>query len=514
MMASLCAEPTVYEIQSRWIPEKYLNVAADRVSTAPGGNGLARWILEPDGPAFLVRNVETGGYLRLADGVTLLTTTKDAPKDDRGRWEIDPVGPHISIRNVATGQFVNIENKDGPVDGGLENRPDAKNWWSGLWKLVHISGPKPERLLKHGEVVVTAPANGANVKGATKLEIRAPGVERVKVSSWTAGAQPVEKVVAEQALDAAGRGEVVFPADQFPHGPITIRVSGVAGGKTSNYNLMVFNEGGVAAGSGLPPAPPQAAGMKLVYADDFTGALSISKDGAGATYAAHKPGGGDFSGFPFTDYGAKGDPFLQRETWLRIRADENANTSGLISSLRFDGTGITATAPCYFECRLIAQSIPGTWPAFWIMTTGVRNGLDKPADELDVIEGYGGEGQGSPNQRGYWIATHYWNQNGQEQDKDQPGFYGQIPMTETKGGLGTTWYETFHTYGVKITKEDTIYYCDNVEVARHKTAKLSAKEPFFFFVNLAVGGGWPVDLSRYGGTADMYVDFVRVYQGK
>jgi hypothetical protein len=33
----------------------------------------------------------------------------------------------------------------------------------------------------------------------------------------------------------------------------------------------------------------------------------------------------------------------------------------------------------------------------------------------------------------------------------------------------------------------------------------------FFLVNLATGGGWPVDLSRYNGLADMYVDYVRVY---
>jgi hypothetical protein len=36
------------------------------------------------------------------------------------------------------------------------------------------------------------------------------------------------------------------------------------------------------------------------------------------------------------------------------------------------------------------------------------------------------------------------------------------------------------------------------------------------FVNLAVGGasGWPTDLSRYNGIADLYVDYVRVFQGK
>jgi len=42
---------------------------------------------------------------------------------------------------------------------------------------------------------------------------------------------------------------------------------------------------------------------------------------------------------------------------------------------------------------------------------------------------------------------------------------------------------------------------------------VSKKQPFFFLINLATGGGWPVDLSRYDGRADMYVDYVRVYQG-
>jgi hypothetical protein len=53
--------------------------------------------------------------------------------------------------------------------------------------------------------------------------------------------------------------------------------------------------------------------------------------------------------------------------------------------------------------------------------------------------------------------------------------------------------------------------CDNVEVGRHNTLPLSKERPFFFLINLATGGGWPVDLSRYHGLADMYIDFVRVY---
>lgn len=113
------------------------------------------------------------------------------------------------------------------------------------------------------------------------------------------------------------------------------------------------------------------------------------------------------------------------------------------------------------------------------------------------------------------IATHYWLQGPDGQsDKTQPGFYGPIDMKKLGGGA--TWWETPHVYGVYIGKDDTVYYCDNVEVARHKTANLSRVEPIYFYINLAIGGtsGWKKDLSQYNGVADMYVDYVRVYQGE
>jgi hypothetical protein len=83
------------------------------------------------------------------------------------------------------------------------------------------------------------------------------------------------------------------------------------------------------------------------------------------------------------------------------------------------------------------------------MTQGTYKGLSAPADELDIIEAYGGTGPTHPNQKGYWTTSHTWNQP----DK-QPGVYQQNPMT-TIGG-GSSWWETFHIYGFKITETDTI----------------------------------------------------------
>lgn len=520
LAAAQPADPTIFEIQSRWDQNRFLITDGDKVQTARPNDDNGRWTLERSGSAYLIRHQATGKYVRLSDDSDVLALAADAPADDRGRWFVNPVDIYATLQNVATGKYINIENLDGPVDAKLDKRPDAKNWWSGLWKLNHVDGPAPDRFYKPGEVIVTSPRYGSTIKGDTTIEITAPGFSRAEVKSWLPGGKFGEdSTVGFIELDEDGTGSIAFPADKYPRGPITIRIGAAEGSLRSNYYLMVYNENGVSWNEGIPDEVPEPAkGMKLVFADDFDKPeLSISKDGLGATYASHKPGGGDFSGIPFGDHeNANTTPFSQVDTYLLIRADQAKNTTGLLSSLRFDGTGITVNAPCYFEARLIAQSAPGTWPAFWVMTEDVHKGLRVPADELDVIEAYGGEGPGNPNQRGYWIHSHYWNQapdGGKDYSQDR--FAGQIKMTEIEGAGGASWYETFHTYGVLVGKDDTVFYMDGIEVARHKTAKLSGSRPLFFFVNFAIGGasGWKIDLSQYDGVADMYVDYVRVYQG-
>ncbi|NQT85328.1 family 16 glycosylhydrolase, partial [bacterium] len=221
----------------------------------------------------------------------------------------------------------------------------------------------------------------------------------------------------------------------------------------------------------------------------------------------------------FTSFDKPNNPFRQVDSYLRIRASETAKSSGLLSSMKNDASGITATAPCYFECRFIGPNAIGTWPAFWLLTdymTDHLKGIKGPCDELDIIEAYGGEGPGSPNAYDtYMVVPHCWEQGEKGKAIEKKAFAGiRNPIRMRKLGIPSTWYEAFHTYGCKITETDTIYYCDNIEVGRHPTLPLSKQRRFFFLINLATGGGWPVDLSRYNGQADMYVDYVRVYQGK
>ncbi len=373
-------------------------------------------------------------------------------------------------------------------------------------------------------VSVVSPPYCSDIKGDTPVTVAAPGFTSVTVKCWKQGGEfGADSTVATVALDAKGNGSFVFPADAYPHGPITVRISGQNGSLKDNCYLQLYNKGGVSWNEGMPKDPPQAAGMSLVFADDFKGPLSISSTNNKATYYDHKPPNGwqDFSAHAFTSHESPNNPFAQVDTYLRIRANDKTHCSGLICSMKNDASGVTAKAPCYFECRFIGPNAIGTWPGFWLLTDQMtdfktRKDWDKlPVDELDIIEAYGGEGPGSPNAFDlYMVTPHCWNGGEAGKALEQKAFQGMHnPISMHKFGIPSTWFEAFHTYGCKITETDTIYYCDNIEVGRHATFPVSKQKPLFFLINLATGGGWPIDLSRYG-MADMYVDYVRVYQGK
>jgi hypothetical protein len=373
-----------------------------------------------------------------------------------------------------------------------------------------------------GQVAVLTPDYCSDVKGDTRVALAAPGFKTVTAKCWKQGrGLGADSTVAKVHLDAKGYGSFVFPADAYPHGPVVVRISGDNGLVRDTCYLQLYNTGGVSWNEGLPRNPPPAAkGMKLVFADDFDSPLSISSNDPKATYYDHKPPHGwqDFSVHPFSGHDSPKNPFVRVDSYLRIRASDKAHSTGLISSLKNDGRGIRASCPCYFECRFLGPNSVGTWLGFWLMTDYLSDyhklKEKTPCDELDIIEAYGGEGPGSPNAGDrYMITPHCWNQGEQGkalETKANEAIHNPVRMK--KAGIPSTWFEALHTYGCKITESETVYYCDDLEVGRHATLPLSKKQPLFFMVNLATGGGWPVDLSRYNGTADMYLDYVRVYQ--
>jgi beta-glucanase (GH16 family) len=68
----------------------------------------------------------------------------------------------------------------------------------------------------------------------------------------------------------------------------------------------------------------------------------------------------------------------------------------------------------------------------------------------------------------------------------------------------------WHVYAVDVKPSGITYYIDGKMVAVAPSVP-GDDDPLFFLVNLAMGGGWPIDLSPVGGSAAVYVDWVRVY---
>lgn len=377
-------------------------------------------------------------------------------------------------------------------------------------------------------IVVEQPALRSEIKGDTTISFKAPGMDIASVFCWQ---QPESMQDADNGHDtvvaqnlSVSEGKTVsflFPADEYPHGPLSIRILAVnQQGQKDRFELQLYNQGGIKWREGIPDTDPEASeGMQLVFEDDFDGPLSISKEGKGTLYTSHKPFGGDFGEWLFGDLESRDNPFAQQHTYLRIRTHKEEGKPGycgLISAARPNATGIFVRAPFYMECRFVALAAPGTWPAFWTLSQNslaVRSknpDMRVDQDELDIIEAYGGLGEGNPNHPGYTITTHWWFQKDQNGEKIKP-VHRRLPMMEISDG--SYWSTTFHTYGVKVTKSLTTYYMDSIPVFEHPTGPVSQTDGHFFMINYAIGGPWPVDLERYDNSCDMWVDYVRVYEG-
>jgi len=69
----------------------------------------------------------------------------------------------------------------------------------------------------------------------------------------------------------------------------------------------------------------------------------------------------------------------------------------------------------------------------------------------------------------------------------------------------------FHLYGASVDADWIIIYLDRVEIGRTPTPP-EHRRPMFILLNLALGGGWPIDQTP--SPSYMFVDYVRVYTKK
>ena len=229
-------------------------------------------------------------------------------------------------------------------------------------------------------------------------------------------------------------------------------------------------------------------GYTLTFNEEFND-LSVSSRGPGTRWIAHTPGNTDFGDARFAD--PVGDmPFKIEKGILRIEAAKEAGKwrGAMLASVEPKGRGF-AQKFGYFEMRARFPASPGMWPAFWLLGQPSVTDRKRTNVEIDVVEHYGV----MPN--GIFSTLHLWHPDGKHPAKG-----------DASSATGLT--EGFHNYGVMVEEADIIWYFDGIEISRQKTPE-EAKVPLYLLVDLAMGGGWPID--KAVNPSYMYLDHVRVY---
>jgi hypothetical protein len=228
--------------------------------------------------------------------------------------------------------------------------------------------------------------------------------------------------------------------------------------------------------------------FKLTWSDEFDD-LSVSAKGPGTRWIAHTPYWGDFGDAGFADP-KDGFPFTVEKGILRIEARKTDGKwrAGLLSSVDPEGKGFSQKFG-YFEMKAKFPKGPGMWPAFWLM--GVLGIKDKTITnpEIDVVEQYGV----APH--ALHATLHLWGPGDKHEGR------GDVFIAP-----GMT--DDFHTYGALVEEKEIVWYWDGIEIWRQKTPE-AAKVPLYVMVDLAMGGGWPID--KAPSPSYMYVDYVRAY---
>ncbi len=358
------------------------------------------------------------------------------------------------------------------------------------------------------QLALVCPAPGAAVSGTATIVVTGPPGTPVEATGWVdppGSASAAEQPVASGVTDGQGRAVLVFSTATLPSGPFAVRV--VRTGPTASASevplyVQLVNRSGVAQDArGHAPN-----GMTLQFAEEFTAPLSISRRGTGTMYAATKPSheaGGSFGDAWFADpaEGAGTISTLDSE-YLRIRVQPSdpattpwglRHTGGIVSSLRVGGSGFAAQYG-YFEARMLGAPGTGSWPAFWMLDTENATPRGRTAVEVDAVELYGHNTSGSCH------TTHNWGYDTGD---------GGVATCHADNGFGD-WALSWHTYGVRFVPGGVVFSIDGVQVATYTGLRQDA-DPFYFMVDLALGGGWPVDLAATGEVTDLYVDWIRVY---
>lgn len=154
----------------------------------------------------------------------------------------------------------------------------------------------------------------------------------------------------------------------------------------------------------------------------------------------------------------------------------------------------------------------GVWPAFWMMGNDIENGASWPyCGEIDIME--------HRNAENHVISTLHWN-TGTGTSASYNHIYAGSETTNQYGNIDSI--NDWHNYAVEWYEDVVKFYLDGVcfETLNINNSEMEEfQKEHFILLNLAIGSiNSPFTLGQTVSadfqSATMYVDYIRVYQGK
>ncbi len=178
---------------------------------------------------------------------------------------------------------------------------------------------------------------------------------------------------------------------------------------------------------------------------------------------------------------------------LKIIAKKESYSGYQYTSARIKTQGKYSVQYGAIEGRMRVPMGQGLWPAFWMLGANFSSVGWPACGEIDIMEHVNSENK--------VYGTIHWDAGG----------YASY------GGNTTTTPQNWHVYKINWSSNNIRWYVDGVQyhVANIQNSINSTEEfhrPFFFILNLAVGGNWPgAPNASTPFPATFEIDYVRVY---
>ncbi|RYF51864.1 MAG: glycoside hydrolase family 16 protein [Cytophagaceae bacterium] len=255
-------------------------------------------------------------------------------------------------------------------------------------------------------------------------------------------------------------------------------------------SCAVLTLGTTAACTPLPKCPTSIdlRQYRQTFDEPFN-TLDVTAHGPDSRWTAHTPWNGDFGDATFVDP-QPGFPFSVQNGLLTIHMKRDAQgkwRSGLLSSSDSQGRGFVQSTG-YFEMRAVLPKGDGVFPAFWLGSIGKKG---TPSPEIDVMEYYGRD------PTAFLSTTHLWTEG---KSRSQGPKVIKVPPDSLTTKM--------HRYGVSVESDVINIFFDGRSVACFPSSP-EYLQPKMLLLNLAAGGGWPID--KMPDDREMTVDYVRAY---